>query len=84
LEHPLRLVADVAVAGVKGERLSDEFVPCAWIVLSDLGKQKGAEAVLAALEEWIRSRLSKYKWLRGGFQIVDEVRNLGVPPDQRE
>lgn len=75
MEHPSRLVIDVVVAGVKGERLSDELVPRAWVILSSLGKQKGAEAVFAALEEWTRSRLSKYKWLRGGFQTVDEVGN---------
>ncbi|KAI9464943.1 hypothetical protein BJY52DRAFT_1247353 [Lactarius psammicola] len=73
LEHPSRLITDIAVAGVKGERLSDELVPRAWIVLSSLGKQQGSAAVFAALEEWTRSRLSKYKWLRGGLQTVDEI-----------
>jgi hypothetical protein len=63
----------VAVAGVKGERLSGEHVPRAWIVLSNAGKEQGVEAVLAILDEWVRSRLSKHKWLRGGFQVVDEV-----------
>ncbi len=78
-EHPSRLIIDVAVAGVKGKRLSDELVPRAWIVLSSLGKQEGAEAVFAALEEWTRSRLSKHKWLRGGLQTVDEVGNWHIP-----
>jgi hypothetical protein len=73
LEHPSQYINDVAVAGVKGERLSDELVPRAWIVLSSLGRQQGAEAVFAALEQWTRSRLSKHKWFRGGFQIIDEV-----------
>jgi hypothetical protein len=73
LEHPSQYINDVAVAGVKGERLSDELVPRAWIVLSSLGRQQDAEAVFAALEQWTRSRLSKHKWLRGGFQIIDEV-----------
>lgn len=79
LEHPSKFINDVAVAGVKGERLSDELVPRAWVVLSTLGKQQGAEAVFAALDEWTRSRLSKYKWLRGGIQIIDEVGNLYIP-----
>ena len=78
LEHPSQYINDVAVAGVKGERLSDELVPRAWIVLSSLGKQQGAEAVFAALDEWTRSRLSKHKWLRGGFQIIDEVGKNGT------
>jgi hypothetical protein len=63
----------VAVAGVKGERLMDELVPRAWVVLSDAGKERGEEAVLAAIDKWVRSRLSKHKWLRGGFQVVEEV-----------
>ncbi|KAI0304261.1 amp dependent CoA ligase [Multifurca ochricompacta] len=76
LEHPSRFVTDVAVAGVSGERMSDEPVPRAWVVLSSAGKQQGPEAVFAALEEWTRSRLSKYKWLRGGLQVVDEIPRL--------
>lgn len=72
-EHPSQLITDVAVAGVKEGRLSDELVPRAWVVLSDAGKEQGVEAVLAALDEWVRSHLSKHKWLRGGFQVVDEV-----------
>ena len=79
MEHPAQLITDIAVAGVKGERLSDELVPRAWVVLSSLGKQQGADAVFAALEEWTRSRLSKHKWLRGGMQAVDEVSNWYLP-----
>ena len=79
LEHPSRFINDVAVAGVKGDRFSDELVPRAWVVLSRLGKQQGAEAVFAALDEWTRSRLSKHKWLRGGIQITDEVGDSYIP-----
>ena len=79
LEHPSRFINDVAVAGVKGDRFSDELVPRAWVVLSTLGKQQGAEAVFAALDEWTRSRLSKHKWLRGGIQTTDEVGNSYIP-----
>ena len=68
----------MAVAGVKGERLSSELVPRAWVVLSDTGKEQGAEAVFAAIDEWARSRLSKHKWLRGGLQVVDEVSDSWV------
>ncbi|KAH9991264.1 hypothetical protein BJV77DRAFT_1068401 [Russula vinacea] len=75
-EHPARLVIDVAVAGVKGERLSSELVPRAWVVLSESGKEQGVEAVLAALDGWARLRLSKHKWLRGGLQVVDEIPRL--------
>jgi acyl-CoA synthetase (AMP-forming)/AMP-acid ligase II len=79
LEHPSGLITDVAVAGVKGERLTDELVPRAWVVLSSLGKQQGAEAVFAALQEWTRTRLSKHKWLRGGIQTINEVSNWYLP-----
>jgi acyl-CoA synthetase (AMP-forming)/AMP-acid ligase II len=75
-EHPARLIIDVAVAGVKGERWSSELVPRAWVVLSDTGKEQGVEAVLAVLDEWARLRLSKHKWLRGGLQVVDEVSDM--------
>lgn len=75
-EHPSQLIIDVAVAGVRGERLSSEIVPRAWVVLSNIGKEQGVEAVLATLDEWARSRLSKHKWLRGGLQAVDEVSGL--------
>ncbi|KAH9975617.1 amp dependent CoA ligase [Russula compacta] len=75
-EHPSKLIIDVAVAGVKGERLSNELVPRAWVVLSDTGKEQGVEAVLTAIDEWARLRLSKHKWLRGGVQVVDEIPRL--------
>src|SRR6266403_4480883 len=77
-DHPSRLIIDVTVAGVKGEHLSGELVPRAWVVLSNTGKERGVEATLAALDEWVRSRLSKHQWLRGGLQVVDEVSNLYV------
>ncbi|KAI0252104.1 hypothetical protein BJV78DRAFT_1204755 [Lactifluus subvellereus] len=75
-EHPSQLVTDIAVAGVEGERVPGELVPRAWVVLSSAGKQRGVEAVLAVLDEWTRSRLSKHKWLRGGLQVVDEIPRL--------
>lgn len=70
---PDRLVSDVAVAGVSGGRTSDEKVPRAWIVLSDEGRRWGEQAVIQALHSWIQKSLSKYKWLRGGIEVVDEV-----------
>ncbi len=73
LACPDRLVSDVAVAGVSGGRTSDEKVPRAWIVLSDEGLRRGEQAVVQALHSWIQKSLSKYKWLRGGIEVVDEV-----------
>jgi hypothetical protein len=82
-EHPSQFVTDVAVAGVKGDRLADGLAPRAWVVLSDTGKKQGVEVVLVALDKWVRSRLSKHKWLRGGFQVVDEAsHNHGTSKDE--
>lgn len=62
------------MAGVSGGRTSDEKVPRAWIVLSATGKKPwGKEKVVKELERWHQENLSKYKWLRGGIEIVDEV-----------
>ncbi|KAJ6494154.1 hypothetical protein DFH09DRAFT_1265636 [Mycena vulgaris] len=71
--HPGGLITDVTVAGVSGGRTDDEKVPHAWIVLSSAGKKAGAPAVFKTLEEWHQERLSKYKWLRGGFEVVKEI-----------
>ncbi|KAJ7760882.1 hypothetical protein DFH07DRAFT_1021402, partial [Mycena maculata] len=71
--HPEKLISDVAVAGVSRGRTEDEKVPRAWIVLSSAGEKKGASAVIKALEQWHHESLSKYKWLRGGIEVVKEV-----------
>jgi acyl-coenzyme A synthetase/AMP-(fatty) acid ligase len=73
LLQPDKLILDVTVAGVSGGRTSDEKIPRAWVVLSEAGKQRGSAAVVKALEAWSRKNLSKVKWLRGGFEIVEEV-----------
>lgn len=73
LVHPDKLIIDAAVAGVSGGRTSDEKIPRAWIVLSDSGRKKGESATIKALEAWTRKNLSKYKQLRGGIEVVNEV-----------
>ena len=74
LEHPKKWITDVSVAGVSGGRTSDEKVPRAWIVLSEAGKKRGEVGVVKDLQVWSQKNLSKYKWLRGGFEVVDSVR----------
>jgi len=74
LAHPDKLVNDVSVAGVSGGRTLDERIPRAWVVLSPEGRKLGASAAMAKLDYWVRESLSKYKWLRGGIEVVDEVR----------
>jgi acyl-coenzyme A synthetase/AMP-(fatty) acid ligase len=73
LEQPDKLITDVAGAGVSGGRTSDEKVPRAWIVLSREGKSKGSQEVVAAMEKWTQDNLSKYKWLRGGIEVVKVI-----------
>ncbi|KAH8077249.1 hypothetical protein BXZ70DRAFT_902379 [Cristinia sonorae] len=72
--HPAKLLSDVCVAGVSGGRTSDEKVPRAWVVLSAEAKRRGnVKEVLDEVEAWARKSLSKYKWLRGGIEVVDEI-----------
>ncbi|KAJ7342708.1 hypothetical protein DFH08DRAFT_1010977 [Mycena albidolilacea] len=73
LAQPDKLITDVSVAGVSGGRTSDEKVPRAWIVLSAAGTKKGEAAVIKILEAWHQKALSKYKWLRGGIEVVKEI-----------
>ena len=77
LSEPQGLVADAIVAGVtpQGLRSEDgwEKVARAWIVLSDEGKRRDADAVIKELEVWCQKSLSNHKWLHGGIEIVDEV-----------
>ncbi|KAI0754925.1 acetyl-CoA synthetase-like protein [Daedaleopsis nitida] len=73
LANPEKLISDVSVAGVSGGRTSDEKVPRAWVVLSENGRERGEQAVVQALHSWTQKNLSKYKWLRGGIEVVDEI-----------
>ncbi|CAL1713285.1 unnamed protein product [Somion occarium] len=74
--HPGNLIMDISVAGVSGGRTSDEKVPRAWVVLSDEGTNLGAEKTLKTLQQWVEKNLSRYKWLRGGLEVVDEIPKL--------
>ena len=71
--QPDHYITDVTVAGVCGGRTSDELVPRAWVVLSAKGKEAGMPRVMAVLEAWAQLHLSRYKWLRGGIEIVNEA-----------
>ena len=73
LAEPRNLITDTAVAGVSGGRISDEKVPRAWVVLSSAGRTLGADATIRELKAWHEDNLSKYKWLRGGIEVVQEV-----------
>ncbi|TFY71711.1 hypothetical protein EVG20_g1297 [Dentipellis fragilis] len=71
--QPDKLFVDVAVAGVPGDRCSDEKVPRAWIVLSDVGRQRGSTAVVSILDEWARSQMGGDKTLQGGIEVVEQL-----------
>lgn len=77
LAEPSGIVNDVAVAGVNlpTARTSDDKCPRAWVVLSPKGKQVPREEVTKLIDDWVKKNLSKYKWLRGGIEYVDEVRS---------
>lgn len=77
LSHPKKLVSDVTVAGVSGGGTrAGEKIPRAWIVLTERGKEMGVTAVIQELESWHQMHLSKFKWLRGGIEIVPEVSQI--------
>ena len=73
LAQPQKLIQDVTVAGVSGGRTSDEKVPRAWVVLSPEGRKLGTSRVVKVLDDWQQENLSKYKWLRGGIEVVRGV-----------
>lgn len=61
------------VAGVRGARQADGFVPRAWLVLSESARAKGVDCMLGTIKEFLRGRLSDQHWLHGGFEVIDEV-----------
>ncbi|KAF7296989.1 hypothetical protein MIND_00931200 [Mycena indigotica] len=73
LAHPDKLVTDVSVAGVSGGRTADEKVPHAWVVLSATGRAMGEREAIRALVTWHEGQLSRYKWLRGGIEVVQRI-----------
>ena len=42
-------------------------------MLTPAGKKRGVGSVVRELSSWHQKNLSKYKWLRGGIQVVDQV-----------
>ncbi|KAF3481909.1 4-coumarate-CoA ligase 2 [Arthroderma uncinatum] len=73
LSHPDRLVRDACVAGVDNGRGDGGLFPRAWVVLSDEGRRHAPERVIQQLDAFVKSRLSKYKHLAGGIEIVDSI-----------
>ncbi|KAG8875068.1 hypothetical protein FRB98_008108 [Tulasnella sp. 332] len=74
-DHPLKLVSEACVCGVPAAHKSNTTVPRAWVVLSEQGRKssKSKEEIKEELQKWVRERQSRYKWLKGGVEIVDEI-----------
>jgi 4-coumarate--CoA ligase len=75
LDHPEGLVRDACVAGVDNERGDGSLFVRAWVVVTEEGKKQSEKIVGTKLDEWVRGRLSKHKWLTGGVEVVDSVRS---------
>lgn len=76
LEHPDKLVRDACVAGVDNGRGDGSLFVRAWVVLTDAGKDLSDAELAERLDEWVKSRLSKHKWLTGGIEVVEMVREV--------
>ncbi|KAF2474927.1 4-coumarate-CoA ligase-like protein [Lindgomyces ingoldianus] len=73
LGHPEGLVRDACVAGVDNGRGDGSLFVRAWIVLTDEGQKQGEGPVAKKLDQWVRQRLSRHKWLTGGVETVDSI-----------
>ncbi|KAK6369922.1 hypothetical protein LTS17_009372 [Exophiala oligosperma] len=71
----------VADAGVVGITLAGKELPRAYIALQE-GSKGGVSS--EAIQEWMKSRVAKYKWLDGGIRFVDEVPKLASGKIQRK
>lgn len=70
LTHPN--VADVAVIGIDSPEKATEL-PRAYIVCSDPNQLKDKGAFAHEISEWIKTKVARHKYLRGGVVIVDEI-----------
>lgn len=66
---------EVSVAGVQlpTARTSDDKAPRAWVVLTEKGKSIPETEAKKRIDDWVKERLSKYKWLRGGIKVIETV-----------
>lgn len=76
LEH--EHIADAAVVGIT---LHNEEWPRAYVAIQDAAKGK---VTPGEIQEWIKSRVAKHKWLVGGVTFVDEIPKLASGKIQRK
>ncbi|PGH15574.1 hypothetical protein AJ79_02356 [Helicocarpus griseus UAMH5409] len=63
-------IADAACVGLI---INDEEFPRAYVSLKDGAIQGDSTLTPVAIQEWLKPRVAKHKWLTGGVVIVDEV-----------
>ncbi|OAX79508.1 hypothetical protein ACJ72_06170 [Emergomyces africanus] len=63
-------IADAAVVGMT---IDDEEFPRAYVVLKENAQQGNSQVTPAEIQEWLKPRVAKHKWLTGGVVVVDEV-----------
>ncbi|TAQ85354.1 hypothetical protein B7494_g6320 [Chlorociboria aeruginascens] len=76
LEHK-----DIADAAVVGINLHDEEWPRAYVSVQDASKGR---ITPEEIQEWIKPRVAKHKWLVGGVGFVDEIPKLASGKIQRK
>ncbi|TPX20445.1 hypothetical protein DIZ76_016333 [Coccidioides immitis] len=76
LEAALLENDDIADAAVVGMKMNDEEFPRAYVVLKDAVKQRPNPLTGEQIQEWIKPRVAKHKWLTGGVELIDEVPKL--------
>jgi len=54
----------------RASEASDDFVPRAWLVLSNSDKSKSIDRAQKEIERFGRIRLNERQWLHGGFEVV--------------
>lgn len=60
---------------------NDEEWPRAYVVIQDASKGKTTPQ---GVQEWIKGRVAKHKWLVGGVVFIDEVPKLASGKIQRK
>jgi acyl-coenzyme A synthetase/AMP-(fatty) acid ligase len=43
------------------------------VVLKEVAKNRSSPPTPGSIQEWIKPRVAKHKWLTGGVEFVDEV-----------
>ncbi len=71
-------IADVAAAGIT---IDGQEWPRAYVVLQDTSKGKISPN---DIQDWIKTRAAKHKWLHGGVVFIDAVPKLASGKIQRK